>query len=258
MGVTAYSFFHCPKQDIKRLITSIWSIFTVSTRNKFISTRNGGLKMKFKKMMPMFDADGGGLGEQVIDEPKKNVEKDDDLSDGQDDDIERLVQAKVDKAMADERKKNAKLSKELEKMKREKLTADELKKYDDEKRESELAEREHSVMVAENKLYAIEQLKEIGLDDGSKESMGLIDLILSEDREKIKSNIKALDTIIKAKVKSEVEKVFKDNSRVPEKSGSNGYTTNPYAKETFNLTEQMKLEVENPELASKLQSLVKR
>ena len=92
--------------------------------------------MKFKKMMPMFDADGGGLGEQVIDEPKKNVEKDDDLSDGQDDDIERLVQAKVDKAMADERKKNAKLSKELEKMKREKLTADELKKYDDEKRES--------------------------------------------------------------------------------------------------------------------------
>lgn len=26
MGVTAYSFFHCPKQDIKRLITSIWSI----------------------------------------------------------------------------------------------------------------------------------------------------------------------------------------------------------------------------------------
>lgn len=215
--------------------------------------------MKLRNLMQLFDADKGGLGGQVLDDPEKIEKKDDDLSGGQDyDDIERLVQAKVDKAMADERKKNARLSKELEKMKRDKMTADELKKYDDENREKELAEREHSVMIAENKLYAIEQLKEIGLDDGSKESMGLIDLILSEDREKIKSNIKALDTIIKAKVKSEVEKVFKDNSRVPEKSGSNGYTTNPYAKETFNLTEQMKLEVENPELASKLQSLVKR
>lgn len=215
--------------------------------------------MKLRNLMQLFDADKGGLGGQVLDDPEKIEKKDDDLSGGQDyDDIERLVQAKVDKAMADERKKNARLSKELEKMKRDKMTADELKKYDDENREKELAEREHSVMIAENKLYAIEQLKETGLDDGSKESMGLIDLILNEDREKIKSNIKVLDTIIKAKVKSEVEKVFKDNSRVPEKSGSNGYTTNPYAKETFNLTEQMKLEVENPELASKLQSLVKR
>ena len=230
MGVTAYSFFHCPEQDIKRL--------------KFIC--KGGINLKFFRFMPCFEANGvGGAGGEGTTEPNT-------------DDFERLLKARLDEAMEEERKKNAKLSKELEKMKREKLTADELKKYDDEKRESELAEREHSVMIAENKLYAIEQLKEIGLDDGSKESMGLIDLILSEDREKIKSNIKALDTIIKAKVKSEVEKVFKDNSRVPEKSGSNGYTTNPYAKETFNLTEQMKLEVENPELASKLQSLVKR
>lgn len=230
MGVTAYSFFHCPKQDIKRL--------------KFIC--KGGINLKFFRFMPCFEANGvGGAGGEGTTEPNT-------------DDFERLLKARLDEAMEEERKKNAKLSKELEKMKHEKLTADELKKYDDEKRESELAEREHSVMVAENKLYAIEQLKETGLDDGSKESMGLIDLILSEDREKIKSNIKALDTIIKAKVKSEVEKVFKDNSRVPEKSGSNGYTTNPYAKETFNLTEQMKLEVENPELASKLQSLVKR
>nr|DAT45997.1 MAG TPA: capsid scaffolding protein [Caudoviricetes sp.] len=240
MGVTAYSFFHCPEQDIKRL--------------KFIC--KGGINLKFFRFMPCFEANGvGGAGGEGTTEPNTGGEG---TTEPNTDDFERLLKARLDEAMEEERKKNAKLSKELEKMKREKLTADELKKYDDEKRESELAEREHSVMIAENKLYAIEQLKEIGLDDGSKESMGLIDLILSEDREKIKSNIKALDTIIKAKVKSEVEKVFKDNSRVPEKSGSNGYTTNPYAKETFNLTEQMKLEVENPELASKLQSLVKR
>lgn len=240
MGVTAYSFFHCPEQDIKRL--------------KFIC--KGGINLKFFRFMPCFEANGvGGAGGEGTTEHNTGGEG---TTEPNTDDFERLLKARLDEAMEEERKKNAKLSKELEKMKREKLTADELKKYDDEKRESELAEREHSVMIAENKLYAIEQLKEIGLDDGSKESMGLIDLILSEDREKIKSNIKALDTIIKAKVKSEVEKVFKDNSRVPEKSGSNGYTTNPYAKETFNLTEQMKLEVENPELASKLQSLVKR
>jgi len=220
-----------------------------------------------KNFRPMYDADGvgGASGSEAVTEAgadnnntDADTSKEKEVKEEKPSDIDRLLQAKLDKAMAEERKKNASLTKEIEKMKRDKMTADELKKYDDEKRESELAEREHSVMIAENKLYAIEQLKETGLDDGSKESMGLIDLILSEDREKIKSNIKALDTIIKAKVKSEVEKVFKDNSRVPEKSGSNGYTTNPYAKETFNLTEQMKLEVENPELASKLQSLVKR
>ena len=47
MGVTAYSFFHCPEQDIKRL--------------KFIC--KGGINLKFFRFMPCFEANGvGGAG----------------------------------------------------------------------------------------------------------------------------------------------------------------------------------------------------
>lgn len=49
--------------------------FTVSTRSKFISKRNGGFKMKLRNLMQLFDADKGGLGGQVLDDPEKLKER---------------------------------------------------------------------------------------------------------------------------------------------------------------------------------------
>lgn len=211
--------------------------------------------IKYEKLNPLYATDEGETGMDISEQVADNKNKGSQLSD---EEFEKLIQAKIDKYMADEKKKNAALSKELETLKREKLTDEEIKQDNDARRDKELAERERNVLLAENKLYAIEVLKETGLDDGSKSAMDLINIVLDEDRDVIKSNIKALDTVVKARVKAEVEKVFKNNSRTPEKAGNSQYTTNPYAKETFNLTQQMKLEVENPELAKKLQAMVKR
>lgn len=169
--------------------------------------------------------------------------------------VRKLAQSLADKANASLGKENAKLKKEIDKLKKQNLTAEQLKKIEDEEKEALLAERERNVILAENKLYAIAELKEAGLDDGSKSSLDLIDLVMDEDKEAIKSKIKAVNNIIKARVKAEVEKVFKDNSSVPGKASGASGTVNPYAKETFNLTEQMRLEVENPEYAKQLRAL---
>lgn len=211
--------------------------------------------IKYEKLNPIYATDEGETGVDISEQAAESKNKEHQFSD---EEFEKLIQAKIDKYMADEKKKNAALSKELETLKREKLTDEEIKQDNDARRDKELTERERNVLLAENKLYAIEVLKETGLDDGSKSAMDLINIVLDEDRDVIKSNIKALDTVVKARVKAEVEKVFKNNSRTPEKAGNSQYTTNPYAKETYNLTQQMKLEVENPELAKKLQSMVKR
>lgn len=205
------------------------------------------MKEKLKKML-----EDGIISEEQFKALTEEIEP---TGDEPTDEVKRLAQSLADKANASLGKENARLKKELEKLKTENLTAEQLKKIEDEEKESLLAEREKKVLLAENKLFAIEELKEIGLDDGSKSSLGLISLVMNEDKDVIKSNIKAMDTIIKAKVKAEVEKVFKNNSSVPGKGSNTSGVVNPYKAETFNLTEQMKLEVENPELAKQLKAL---
>lgn len=211
---------------------------------------------KLKKMLE----DGILTQEQydsLIENSKDGQGNDSEMNESNDNDVEKLAKKMADKATAKLGKENARLKSELEKLKKQKLSAEELKAIEDSEKETALAEREKNIILAENKLFAVSELKEIGLDDGSKSSLDLISLVIDEDREAIKANIKAVDAIIKAKVKAEVDKVYKDNSHTPGKASGNGGVTNPYAKSTFNLTEQMKLEIENPELAKQLKALAK-
>lgn len=135
-------------------------------------------------------------------------------------DFERLLQARLDKAMAEERKKNASLSKEIEKMKREKMTADELKKYDDEKRANDLVEREKTIAEKENRYYAITALKKAGLDDGSETALELADLVMGADSDETDTRIATLNKLVTKMVDSKVNDRFKSFGRVP--NGSNG------------------------------------
>ena len=121
-------------------------------------------------------------------------------------------------------------------------------------KEEEIAQRERALAEKENRLYAIRAIKEAGLDDGGETSLDLIDFVMAEDTEAIDAKIKAFDKLVKAFVKAEVDKTFKEHGRTPEKGIGGGAKTNPYAKETMNLTEQMRLEKENPELAKQLQA----
>lgn len=213
------------------------------------------MKDKLKKLL-----EAGVLTQEQYSEliSGETADKDNDQSSDSEEpaeEVKKLAQSIADKATAGLGKENEKLKKELDKLKKQNLTAEQLKKVEAEEKEALLAERERKVIMAENKLYAIEELKEIGLDDGSKNSLGLIDIVMDENREAIKEKIRTVNSIIKAKVKAEVEKVFKENSNAPGKASGGVGTVNPYAKETFNLTEQMRLEIEKPEYAKQLRAL---
>lgn len=213
------------------------------------------MKDKLKKLLEAGVLTQEQYSELISEETADNGNDQSNDSEESAEEVKKLAQSIADKATAGLGKENEKLKKELDKLKKQNLTAEQLKKVEAEEKEALLAERERKVIMAENKLYAIEELKEIGLDDGSKNSLGLIDIVMDENREAIKEKIRTVNSIIKAKVKAEVEKVFKENSNAPGKASGGVGTVNPYAKETFNLTEQMRLEIEKPEYAKQLRAL---
>lgn len=169
-------------------------------------------------------------------------------------DIEKLVQQRVDKAIAKLGKDKSDLQKQLDQLKKEKMTDEERKQFELSEKEKLIADREKALLEKENRLYAIKAIKEAGLDDGSDKSLELVDFVMDTDTEAIDNKIKAFDALVKKFVKAEVDKTFKTNGRTPDKSTTSGNTVNPYAKETFNFTQQMKLEAENPALANQLKS----
>ena len=169
--------------------------------------------------------------------------------------IEKLIQQAVDRATNKLGNDNKKLRSQLETLKKEKLSAEELRDLEIQSREQDIAEREKSLQEKENRLYAIKAIKQAGLDDGSDVSLELVDFVLASAPADIDARIQALDKLLKKLVKAEVEKTFRANGRNPQSGSSTAHRTNPYAKDTFNLSEQMKLETENPDLAKQLQAM---
>lgn len=201
-----------------------------------------------------FEAMCKQFGFEVKPEDDKGDDKDD-----KGDDAEKLLEKKIQQAVDRATNKlgndNKQLREELEKLRKEKLTAAELKELEDAEKEKDLAEREAAVKTAENKLYAIKAIKKAGLDDGSETALDILALVGGNDEATIDANIKALKALIDKLVKAEVEKTFKGNGRNPEKgAGGAGGDNNPYAANTFNLSKQMELELTDPELAKKLKA----
>ena len=171
------------------------------------------------------------------------------------DKIDKIVQSRLDKAMAKERKVNAELKRKLENLQKAMLTADELKKIEDEEREKTLAEREKAITDKENRLFAIKEIKEAGLDDGSDTALSLVEFVMANDETEIKNRVKAFKELFNKAVTAEVNKRFKENGYQPKKGGDLNGGKNPYTKEQWNLTEQMSIEISNPELAAQLKMM---
>lgn len=170
------------------------------------------------------------------------------------DKLDRLMQARLDKAMAQERKEKAELKKQLETLRQSKLTDDELKQIEIEQKEQEIANREQAIKDKENRLFAIKTIREQGLDDGDDTSLALVDFVMGEDETAITNNVKAFKEIFDKKVAAEVDKRFKAGGGVPKKGTTLNNGVNPYLKEQYSLTEQMKIEINNPELAAQLKA----
>lgn len=184
---------------------------------------------------------------------KEDEPKPDDKKGGKEPDVDKLVQSAVDRAVNKWANDNKRLKEELERIKNEKLTAEERAELE-KKQEREQFEQERAEFQREkNKLYAIKAIKTAGLDDGSDMSLELVDFVMASDTKEIDARIKSFGALVKKFVQAEVDKTFKEHGRNPGKGGG-GNTVNPYKKETFSLTEQMRLETENPELAKALQA----
>lgn len=187
-------------------------------------------------------------------EPKKEVELDET--------IEKLLQSKIDKALSQERKEkalekktNAELKKQIERLQKKMMTDEEAKQMEFEEQQRELEEQRRELTLEKNKMYAVKALKKAEISD-TEETLALVErLVVSCEHE---TDIDDLVTILKdwneKSVKAEVEKRFRANGYTPKSSDSLNGGVNPFKKETFNLTEQIRITNDNPELAAKLRA----
>lgn len=168
--------------------------------------------------------------------------------------IERIVQSRVDKLMAPERKKSAETEKKYKQLQKQLMTADEIKQAEIAEKEQALAAREKELQDRLNREYAQKALREAGLDDGSETAFSLADFVMGEDETEIKEKVRTFKELFDKAVTAEVNKRFKESGYKPKQSSNLNGGKNPYLKETFSLTEQMSLEINNPDLAAQLKA----
>ena len=150
----------------------------------------------------------------------ENTEQQQTAEQSNDERIAKLVQSQVDRAMADERKKNADLQKKLDRITKEKMSDEQLKKAEMDDKVKELAEKEKELADRENRLFAIKAIKEAGLDDGSDNALSLIDFVMCDKEEDTTDRVKSFKTLLDKMVAAQVDKTFKANGRTPNGAGN--------------------------------------
>lgn len=167
--------------------------------------------------------------------------------------LERMVQAAVDRATNKLGNENKVLREKLEKERKKNLTAEEVKQLELQEKEQELAQKEKEIRDEKNRMYALKSIKKAGLDDGSEDTLDFVDFVMADEESDIDDRVKSLKSLIDARVHREVDRIFKENGRIPGKGGT-AAKDNPWSKGSWNLTKQMELEINNPELAKTMKA----
>lgn len=131
-----------------------------------------------------------------------------------------------------------------------KLSKEDREKMELSEKEKKLVEKEKSIALKEQRYQAIDELQERNLPKS------FADVLVHEDAQKTLDNIKMFEEQWNAEMESKVEERVSDalKGKAPIRKGSTGNMVNPFAKDTFNLTEQGKLLKENPELYKTLKA----
>lgn len=154
-------------------------------------------------------------------------------------DIEKLIQRAVDRATNKLGNDNKKLREQLETIKKEKLTDDEIKKLELADKEADIADREAKLAEKENRLFAIKVIKEAGLDDGGNNALELVDFVMSDNEETTRMRVKVFSELVKKIVTAKVNETFKSSGRNPEKGGTGETnTTTALAAQIGNISAQ--------------------
>lgn len=133
---------------------------------------------------------------------------------------------------------------EAEKMAR--MSADEKAKAEAEKQANELAKREADITRRELKAQSLEQLAEKGLP---KE---LIEAISFNDAETCNKSIEAIENAFNQALEIKMKQALVDSAIVPGSGPQGSSVKNPFAKDSFNLTEQGNIMRQDPERAKLL------
>lgn len=225
--------------------------------------------MKLSKLKELLKS--GAITQEEFDEMAKTAEQDDPPadppeadpdkdpdppSDPEDSDkkLEKMIQAAVDRATNKLGNDNKLLKKKLEETRKEKLTAEELKQVELQEKEAELEQKQRELQEKENRMYAIKALKKAELDDGSEDTMDLIEFVVGEDEAAIDLKVKALQKFSQRVAKNTTDGIYKANGRTPGKGNAGSNQDNPWSKDSWNLTKQMKMELNNPELAKTMKA----
>lgn len=195
------------------------------------------------------DPPAGGSGKE---DPNSDPGKSD--PDDLDAKIAAAVKRAVDSVANRLGNQNKKLKEDLERERKKNLSAEELKQLELQEKETELAQKEQEIREKENRMYAIKALKKAELDDGSEDTLDLVEFVLGEDETAIDLKIKALQKFAQRIIKNTTDGIYKANGRTPGKGSAGGGSDNPWSKDSWNLTKQMELEISNPELAKTLKA----
>ena len=153
-------------------------------------------------------------------------------------DFEKLIQKAVDRATNKLGNENKKLREQLETIKKEKLSDEELKKLELADKEADIADREAKLAEKENRLFAIKAIKEAGLDDGSDTALELVDFVMSGDEDTTRAKVKVFSQLVNKMVAAKVAETFKNNGRNPEKGGTGKGTENSVAAKIGEISAQ--------------------
>lgn len=107
------------------------------------------------------------------------------------------------------------LQKELETLRREKLTQEELSRLELTKRETEVANREAVIRDKENRLYAISALEQAQLVSNGIATADLIPFVMDSTTQGIDSKVKALSALLDKRAKAETERIYQGAGRQP-------------------------------------------
>jgi len=156
--------------------------------------------------------------------------------------FEKRVTSETDKRMTSAMQKRDTEYKEklAEADRKSKLTADETQKERD---------KEHEEWETEKATYKLNQNKH-ELFKKEKYDSRLEKFAFGNNIDEINANAKELMEIVKEVATADVNERMKTNSYTPPKGGNASGEKNPWAKETFNLTEQGKMLKNNPTLAT--------
>lgn len=221
--------------------------------------------MKLKKLKELLAS--GAITQEEYDELAKTAKpdedppeppKDPDQADPPDNDpdkkLEKMIQAAVDRATNKLGNENKQLKEKLETERKKNLSAEELKQVELQEKEAELAKQQAEIQLEKNRMYAIKALKKAELDDGSEDTLELIEFVIGEDETAIDVKVKALQKFAQKVAKRTTDGIYRANGREPGKGNISGGKENPWSKDSWNLTKQMELEINNPELAKTLKA----